>query len=160
MNFYIQVENGVTVNHPAAEDNLLEAFGKIPSNWELIIRNDKPYNPPLYKTFDNPEVVYEKVDGVWTEVWRLRDMTAEEKLFKQEMAKKLWAGRRQLENFSAWVFDESVCDYVPPFPKPQDGKDYFWQGTTSSWVEKPPYPEDGKTYRLNFTLAAWEEVVI
>lgn len=159
MNLYIQIENGVPINHPALEENLLGAFGEIPSNWEPFVRVPKPI-PPLYKTFDDPEVEYAKVDGVWADVWHLRDMTPEEKINHQNNYKDWWSKRRQLENFSAWIFDESICDYVPPFPKPNDGKDYFWQGTTSSWVEKPPYPEDGKTYRLNFTLAAWEEVVI
>lgn len=157
MKLYIKVENGLTIEHPAFEDNLLDAFGEIPVGWEPFVRVEKP-TPPLYKEFDYPEVVYAKVNGVWTDVWRFRDMTPEEKLQRQQDVKNMWAKRRQLENFAAWVFDESLCDFVPPIPRPTDGKNYFWQGTTLSWVERPPYPEDGKTYRLNFTSAMWEEV--
>jgi hypothetical protein len=156
MILYIQIENGVPINHPAYEENLLNAFGTIPVDWERFVRVKQP-TPSVYKTFDDPDYVYEKIDGAWTDVWRLRDMTPEEKLIKQAEVKEWWASRRQLENFSAWVFDEATCDYVPPFPRPDDGKFYFWQGITSSWVEKPPYPDDGKTYRLNFTSAMWEE---
>ena len=157
MNLHIKVENGITVTHPAHEDNLLQAFGEIPTNWERFIRVERPI-PPLYKTFDDPEFVYEKINGVWTDVWCFRDMTLEEKLEKQDIVKLKWANRRQANNFTAWTFDEALCNFVPPFPKPTDGKDYFWQGTTLSWVEKPQYPDDGKTYRLNFTSAMWEEV--
>jgi hypothetical protein len=157
MNLYIQIENGVPINHPALEENLLDAFGVIPVDWERFVRVEQPI-PPLYKTFDEPDIVYEKVDGVWTDVWRLRDMNPEEKLIKQAGVKELWVSRRQAENFAAWTFDEALCDFVPPLPRPDDGKNYFWQGTTLSWVEKPQYPDDGKTYRLNFTSAMWEEV--
>ena len=159
MNLYIKVDNGVTTSHPAYESNLLQAFGVIPNNWEPFVRVERP-RPDTYKTFADPEFIYAKVNGVWTDVWRFRDMTPEEKLEEQRIVKNRWANRRQAENFTAWVFDEMLCDFVPPFPKPNDGKDYFWQGTTSSWVEKPQYPEDGKTYRLNFTSATWEEVLI
>jgi len=158
MKLYIQIENGVCINHPALEDNLLQAYGHIPADWEPFVRVERP-DAPLYKTFDHPEVVYIKVDDVWTDVWRFRDMTSEEKLDFQNNVKDVWFNRRQAENFTAWTFDETICDFVPPFPRPNDGKEYFWQGTTSSWVEKPAYPEDGKIYRLNFTSATWEEVV-
>ena len=157
MKLFIKIENGVPVNHPAYEDNLVAAFGGVPEDWELFERVEKP-EPPLYKAFDDPEFVYEKVNGVWTDVWRFRDMTDAEKTHYQDYIKLGWSKRRQLENFAAWVFDEVVCDYVPPFPKPNDGKDYFWQGVTSSWVEKPQCPDDGKMYKLNFTLGVWEEV--
>jgi len=42
MNLYIQVENGITKNHPAFEDNLIQAFGSVPQQWELFIRVEPP----------------------------------------------------------------------------------------------------------------------
>jgi hypothetical protein len=33
MKLYIETENGWVKNHPAFENNLLEAFGSIPENW-------------------------------------------------------------------------------------------------------------------------------
>lgn len=157
MKLYIKTENGVTIEHPALEENLLDAFGCIPENWEPFLRVPYP-TLPLYKTLEPLEPSYQKIDGVWTDVWSFRDMTPEEKLEQQAIVKNRWANRPQAENFVAWTFDETLCDFVPPIPKPTDGKNYFWQGATSSWIERPPYPEDGKNYRLNFTSGVWEEV--
>ena len=62
-------------------------------------------------------------------------MTEEEKTAKQQAAKDLWAQRPNLDNFSAWTFDEELCQYVPPIPRPDDGKIYRWNGSTNAWVE-------------------------
>ena len=70
MNLYIETENGVTKNHPALESNLLEAFGVIPEHWEPFVRVSRPYG--LYQVFLQPDLTYEKVNGVWTDVWSLR----------------------------------------------------------------------------------------
>jgi hypothetical protein len=75
---YIKVENGQTVNHPSVTSNLIDAFGSIPENYEPFIRTLKPKPPTPYEVvLDTP--VYQKVDGVWTDVWLVRDMTEEEK---------------------------------------------------------------------------------
>ncbi len=47
--------------------------------------------------------------------------------------------------------------YEPPIPRPETGI-YFWQWTTSSWVEEPQRPDDGKEYRLDFASATWVEI--
>ena len=65
MNLYIEIENGVAKNHPAFEDNLLEAFGAIPENWESFVRVETP----IIDVYEVRELVYAKVDGVWTDVW-------------------------------------------------------------------------------------------
>ena len=133
MNLYIQIENGQTVNHPAFEDNLLQAFGSIPSNWEPFTRVERP-TPSIYQVLDSEEPTYQKVNGVWTDVWDLRDMTDAEKAAKQQAVKDAWAANPNASNFTAWTFDESICAYVPPIPRPTDGKIYTWQGITNSWI--------------------------
>jgi hypothetical protein len=158
MNLYIETENGVTKNHPAYEDNLIQAFGSVPEHWEPFIRVQRP-EPTLYQTFDNPESVYSKVNGVWTDIWSLRDMTAEEKIAKQQIEKNRWASFPDRDNFVAWGFDEDICMYRPPIPRPTEGK-VFWQGTTLTWVARPEYPTDGKMYKLDFASATWVEVVV
>jgi hypothetical protein len=82
MNLYIEIENGVTKNHPALENNLIQAFGAIPAHWEPFIRVERPTG--IYQVLESNEVVYAKVNGVWTDVWAVRDMTAEEKTAKQQ----------------------------------------------------------------------------
>lgn len=136
MELYIQVENGNTVNHPALRDNLLQAFGTIPDNWQPFVRVNSP-KLEIYQVLANTEPTYQFVDGVWTDVWQIREMTDEEKLQKQNEVKEIWNARPNRENFSAWTFDEDTCEFVPPIPKPTDGKQYYWDGTSNSWKEIP-----------------------
>ena len=77
-NLYIQIENGLPVNHPAYETNLLEAFGEIPVNWESFQRVSQPA-PTLFFVLESPEPSYQKIDGVWKDVWAFRPMTDSEK---------------------------------------------------------------------------------
>jgi len=137
MNLYIQTENEQPINHPAFEDNLIQAFGSVPSNWEAFVRVEKPI-PTIYQVLDSNEPTYQKIDGIWTDVWALRDMTADEKAAKQQAIKDLWAQRPNRDNFTAWTFDDATCTYLPPIPRPTDGKIYRWDGVTNSWVEFVP----------------------
>jgi hypothetical protein len=154
MNLYIQTQDGQPINHPAFEDNLLQAFNPIPDNWEPFVRVERP-TPTVYQLLESQEPVYQKVNGVWTDIWSLRDMTDAEKAAQQQAAKDEWAGLPERDNFTAWTFDETTCSYQPPVPRPTDGKAYLWQGTTSTWVEIPAYPTDGKEYTLDFATATW-----
>lgn len=136
MKLYIQVENGNTVNHPALEDNLLQAFGRIPENWQPFVRVSRPM-PKLYEVLESVEPTYEFVDGVWSDVWQIREMTPEEKLEIQNTAKEDWYAKPNRENFSTWTFDEETCQFVPPIPKPVSGGEYYWDGASNSWKEIP-----------------------
>jgi hypothetical protein len=160
MNLYIQIKDGVIFKHPIHEDNFKEAFpdvdvNNLPPEFAKFERVEAPTNIGIYEV---AEVSYQWVDGIVKDVWAVCEISAEEKLAKQEVVKTAWANRPQLENFSAWTFNEATCLYEPPIPRPQDGKKYFWQGNTSSWVERPQYPNDGKEYRLDFASASWVEV--
>lgn len=78
MNLYIETNENGPVNHPAFEDNLMQAFGEIPPHWEPFVRVTKPKPANAYEVVgEHPE--YQKVDGVWTDVWAVREMTQEEK---------------------------------------------------------------------------------
>jgi hypothetical protein len=159
MNLYIETENGQIKNHPAFEDNLIQAFGRIPEHWEPFVRVERPV-PAVYQIIEGNEATYEKVDGVWTDVWPIRNMTADEKADKQQVAKDAWAARDQAENWSAWTFDEATCSFVPPIPRPDpvEGKTVFWSGADNAWKEAPAYPEDGKQYRFDFLAWTWVEI--
>jgi len=136
MNLYIQIKDGSPINHPALMDNIIQAFGDIPPDWEQFIRVSKPI-PTVYQVLNSQEAAYEFVEstGYWMDVWDIRDMTEEEKQAKQQAAKDLWAQRPNRDNFSAWTFDEDTCAYIPPIPRPDDGKIYRWDGETNLWVE-------------------------
>jgi len=155
---HIQVENGSTVNHPAFECNLIEAFGAIPANWEPFMRVEKP-GPTLYQILDNQEPVYIKVAGVWTDVWSLREMTVTEKAARQQTAKDAWAIRDQAFNFTAWVLDVATCTFVPPIQRPVVADKIFrWSGADNNWREAPSMPETGGPYKFDFTQWTWVAV--
>jgi hypothetical protein len=158
MNLYIETENGVTKNHPAFEDNLLQAFGAIPEHWEPFIRVERP-TLSTYQVLDSQEAVYAKVDGIWTDVWTMRDMTTEEKATKQELVRSLFNEREQAENWSAWTLDEATCQMVPPIPRPEpiEGKLVFWCGADANWKEAPARPEGN--YKFDFLAWQWVEIV-
>jgi len=131
MQLYICVTNSETVNHPAFEDNLLQAFGEIPAHWEAFVRVDKPLLAPYQKCDQAP--TYERVEGTWTDSWFLRDMTAEEKADKQTLVKSEWVAQAQYANYTTWTFNEETCSFIPPVPRPDTG-DYNWSGADNNWV--------------------------
>lgn len=156
MNLYIKVKDGQPVNHPAFHDNLIAAFKKIPMDWELFERVPMP-EVGIYQILESQQPTYEKIDGVWKDVWPLRDMTNEEKLAKQQKVKDAWAARDQAQNWSAWIFNEDKCEYEPPTPRPpfEEGKIIFWSGADNNWKEAPACPQDGNNYKFNFLDWVW-----
>ena len=158
MNFYIRIENGLPVDHPAGEDNLLAAFPDgIPSNWELFVRIEPP-ELTEDQMFDEPKVTYKKVNGVWTDVFHVIPASAEVlqaiKQKKIDAFKAFWSTLPQRENFATWTFNEDTIAYEPPIPRPTD-REVYWQGKTNSWVDRPPKPNDGKNYRIDFDTGEW-----
>lgn len=137
MKLYIETENGVPKNHPAFEDNLLQAFGVIPENWIAFERVERP-QLNVYDVLDQEHPEYQLVDGVYKDVWMVRPMNDVEISAKQQRVKDSWASLPNRENFTAWVFDEVTCSYIPPAPRPDDGKLYRWDGTVNNWVEITP----------------------
>jgi hypothetical protein len=163
MNLHIETENGQIKNHPAFEDNLIQAFGAVPAHWEPFTRVERPA-PGVYQLLESEEAVYAKVDGVWTDVWALRDMTAEEKTAKQQAVITAFNDRPQAENWSAWTLDEATCAVVPPIPRPEPDEAKleqriatFWCGADNNWKDTPVRPEGN--YTFDFIAWQWVEVV-
>jgi len=161
MNLYIETENGVTKNHPALEDNLLQAFGSIPEHWEPFIRVERPNG--VYQVLKSEEVVYSKVNGVWTDVWAVRDMTVEEKTAKQQSVITAFNNRVQAENWSAWTLDETICKMVSPIPRPEvdqakldAGILTMWCGAENNWKDAPVRPEGEN----KFDFIAWTWIAL
>jgi len=154
MNLYIETENGQTKNHPAFADNLIQAFGAVPEHWEPFTRVQRP-TLGVYQTIDSDEPVYAKVDGVWVDVWTVRDMTAEEKTTKQQNVITVFNSQEQAENWSAWTLDEATCTMKPPIPRPDDieGVTVFWCGADNAWKEAATRPEG--EYKFDFIAWAW-----
>ncbi len=129
MNLYIEIENGQPKNHPALEENLLQAFGAIPSHWMPFERIEKP-QLEIYDVLDQEEPEYQLVDGIYKDVWMVHPMTAEEITAKKVATVAAWNNR-----FPSWVFNESECVFEPPTFYPQDDKSYYWDESIINWVE-------------------------
>ena len=165
MNLYIETENGTTKNHPALEDNLIQAFGSIPSYWEPFTRVERPVLG-VYELMISEEPTYEKVNGVWTDVWHKRDMTTEEKIAKQQATITTFNEREYAFNWSAWTLDEATCKMVPPIPRPEPDQTKLnsgiltvWCGSDSNWKDTPAYPVDDNQYKFDFPTWQWVQVV-
>jgi len=37
--------------------------------------------------------------------------------------------------FASWTLDEATCLWAPPTPRPADGKPYYWDEPTLTWIE-------------------------
>jgi hypothetical protein len=155
MKLYIQTENGQTVNHPAFEHNLIEAFGGVPDHWKPFVRVERP-TLGVYEVLESEEAAYEFVDGVWTDVWTVRPMTAEEIAAKQQAVIDAWALIPNAFNFTAWVLDEANLRMVPPIPRPvEEGKIFRWSGADNNWKEAPAKPEGEGQYVFDFAQWIW-----
>jgi hypothetical protein len=160
MNLFIEIENGMTKNHPANQKNLLEVFGSIPSHWEPFTRVDRPV-PGVYQVLESDQAVYAKVNGVWTDVWSVREMTEEEKTAKQQAVITTFNAQDQASNWSAWTFDEVTCKMIPPIPYPAEveGVQIAWCGADNNWKEAPAYPVDDNQYKFDFSTWQWVPLV-
>lgn len=161
MKLYIETENGVPKNHPAFEDNLLQAFGSIPEHWEPFVRIKRPVLG-IYQVLESDMSTYEKVNGVWTDVWSVREMTAEEKAAKQQTVCDAFNNRPQAKNWSAWTFDEATNAMVPPIPRPEPDQTKLdvgiltvWCGADNNWKDTPARPEGN--YKFDFFAWQWVE---
>ena len=139
MKLYIKIENGQLIDHPMLEENFIQAFpdidvNNLPSNFIEFVRKPRPFID-TYKVYDGFH--YELIDGVYTDVHHVRDMTDEEKIEKQNKAKSNWIA---YGGYNSWVFDEETCTFVPPIPKPDSYKLYYWNEDTVSWAEFQPDP--------------------
>jgi hypothetical protein len=164
MNFYIETENGAVKNHPAFEHNLIEAFGSIPEHWEPFVRVERSALG-VYKVVEADTPTYEKVNGVWTDVWFVRDMTLEEKTAKQELVRYVFNERAYASNWSAWTLDEATCEMVPPIPRPDAdqtkidaGIFTYWCGADNNWKDTPVRPEG--EYKFDFLAWQWVEITL
>jgi hypothetical protein len=139
MELIIQLENGVPVNHPIFVDNFREAFpdvdtNNLPTEFAKFVRVE----PPILGAYEVYEgVTYETAGDAFTDVHHVRQMTDAEKTEKQNIIKEKWAEF----GFASWVFNENTCNFVPPIPVPNDGKNYRWDEPTISWVEVPATQE-------------------
>jgi hypothetical protein len=130
MELYIRLIDGQPFEHPILGNNFREVFpnvdvNNLPSTFARFVRIQKP-TPAVYQVTET-QPTYVWIDGVVTDDWGLRDMTAEEKSAKI-------AEVMQLQPFPSWIFDEPTCEWQPPVAHPTEGF-YSWNEETQQWVE-------------------------
>jgi hypothetical protein len=133
MELFIQIKDGQPFEHPIFVGNFRQAFpdvdtNNLPAEFARFVRVAAPAVGVYEK---NQTVSYQLVDGAYTDVFSVEQMTSKEIAAKQQEAKDAWA----INGFASWVFNETTCTFNPPTPYPTDDKRYTWDESTTSWVE-------------------------
>lgn len=137
MELFIRIVDGQPFEHPILGNNFRQAFPEIdvnnlPPEFARFERVPRPF--PVYATLNSDQPTYQWVDGVVKDVWDVTHMSEQEITDKQNEVKAAWANHP----FQSWVFNEELCRFESPTPKPDDGKAYIWDEPTTSWVEVTP----------------------
>ena len=146
---YIKVdENNVHIGHPRFESNLRQVFPNHdfdfgpPAGYMSFIRVEPPeigvyemFEPTIggniALAFSHNGLSYDIVDGVYKDVWHVRDMTTEEKTEKQNAVKAAFAESQP--TWTSWTFNETTCQMEPPVAYPDDGAIYTWNEENQTW---------------------------
>ena len=156
MELYIKIKDGKPFEHPILGNNFRQAFphidtNNLPPEFARFVRVAAPVLGPFEVYV---ECVYELVDGVYTDVHKVRPMTDEEKAAVHQRVIDAWALIPNAFNFTAWVLDETALRMVPPTPRPvEEGKIFRWSGADNNWKEAPAKPEG--QYTFDFAQWAW-----
>ena len=140
---FIQIRNGTYFEHPILEDNMQQLFPDHdlqtpPDGFAHFVTVARPVLGP-YQYIDNSRgfngsgCEYEATENGFTDVWYILEMTAAEKIEKQNLFKAVWLLG---PNWASWTFNETTCAYEPPTARPEDGE-YSWDESTTSWVALP-----------------------
>jgi hypothetical protein len=174
MELFIRIKDGQPFEHPIFGDNFRQAFpdidvNNLPPEFARFERVERPVLG-MYEVMVSEDATYELIDGVYKDVWQKRDMTTEEReATKQAVTKSvqdIWAARPQVENWSAWVFNEEALKYEPPIPRPEKDQTKIdagiltmWCGADNNWKDTPARPVDDNQYTFDFLAWQWVQVV-
>ena len=130
---FIQMRDGQPYEHPITENNMRLAFpnldlDNLPDTFAEFERVAPPELGPYEK---NLQVSYELVDGKYKDVFTKENLTDAEKTAKQNQVKAEWA---ENNGYASWTFNEDTCAFEPPTPAPDDGKIYYWEEESLSWL--------------------------
>jgi hypothetical protein len=137
MELFIRIQNGQPFEHPILGSNFRQVFSDVdtnnlPTEFARFVRVEAP-SIGVYEK--NQTVSYQLVNGVYTDVFSVEQMTAEEIAAKQQATKDAWA----TNGFASWVFNAVTCDFEAPTPRPTEaGKFFRWDEATTSWIEVIP----------------------
>ena len=134
MAFFIQIQNGQAINHPAVDINLIQAFGEIPNDWIMFNRIPQPTNllPDVFHKAINTYGL--SSNGVtWEDKWASEPMTDAEKAALIAQTEAHPPGPNMTLNTTTLIWSPSIA-------KPTDGQKYSWDFQTGAWVVVPTTP--------------------
>ena len=152
MAFYIKVdENNLPIDHPHLFENMKMLYpdhdfsSGPPSGWLEFVRHlpavgvyqkfDDSVGADRSQGFPHNGLEYKLIDGKIQDFWHYIDFTDDEKKAKQDAIKAKWAALDP-SGPASWSFNETTCRYEAPVAYPSDGKDYYWDESTTSWKEE------------------------
>lgn len=153
MRCFIRLVNGNPTEHPILEDNFKQAFPEIdtdnlPMDFAEFVRAE----PPRIDRFETIEShTYERVGNVFTDVYRVRPMTDEEKQTAIDALKAQSPGEK-------WRWDETRLQWVPKISAlPKTGGPWKRDAETGEYVlaPEPPFP----SWHLHESGLFWEAPV-
>jgi len=135
-------EDGRPQTHPILEQNLIDMVIDFdptnpPAGFVKFVKTPipelHPYEKYYYLDYEHsPELSEQYGQETWHEVHHITRITDQE---KNEIIKKY---KKLNPKMSDWVFDEGTMSLVPPVPKPDDGKEYYWNVDIKAWQENKP----------------------
>jgi hypothetical protein len=170
-NLYLQIQNGQPVNHPHLEENVLQVFGSIPSDWapfKRVLSQDSGITLGLFQTYSHSYGL--SSDNVtWQDVWTAVDMTDDEKSAYITNLQKypafpgavlntttlIWEKPPKPNDGNSYIYDFENGAWKQVAPKPTDGQNYAYNTNTQQWVVTPVRPNDGKKYYFDWTNLVW-----
>lgn len=134
MELYIRIKDGRPFEHPILGNNFKLAFpnvdvNNLPPEFAKFERIPKP-EIGVYQVYSG--LTYQFDGPVVKDYHHIRDMSEEEKTTKQNTVKEEFA---RVVGFNSWIFNEDTCNFDPPISYPSDGKNYYWDENTVSWIE-------------------------
>lgn len=139
------MKDGSPINHPYTQQSL---FTKHP-DWDFINKGV----PPEYREFkrvqrpacgpyeyidEDKGAVYQEIDGLYQDVWTVKQYTPEQKAISQKNVKDWW--NREV-GWTSWIYDPNKNQYDPPKPYPDTVIHHVWDESKVEWV--PGQLQDG-----------------
>lgn len=135
-------EDGKPETHPILEGNMADLFPNFDANNppDGFVRFEKTPMPELVddQQYDyleyalSQELTEKNGTPTWNEVHHIKVTP------KDERDKIILEFKKMNPDLQDWVYDEETKSLVPPVPKPQDGKTYFWNTNEHKWMESMP----------------------
>lgn len=112
MSHFAKVLNGKVLQVIVAEQEFFDTFvDSSPGDWIQTsyntYGNQHPEGKPLRGNYAGIDYIYDRTNDVFYAP----------------------------QPYASWILNESTWLWQSPIPKPDDGKDYVWDETTTNWIE-------------------------